>query len=358
MNFLPQIKTYPAMQFEGRTIQFINTYFFEAQAKDEDHYKYIVNIFYASIFFPWGTFVVFSYLPIFLSKWIRTRTTSYIKGKTRRSVNTEHDEYIEIHGNTDNLIDQKEEKKQIRRTIILSLIVVSGFLDIALFTFQIIASVKLIQYGNEVLHIGDNRMLPILYTVFSIFTTVFLISTTLFYCFKIAREYNRSPDVDDTLGSLLQVFLRSTFIYLGYYFSPFMLLAFINDPIQTAFIYMMEISFIFCIYLLTYGICAIKIKRQRNSRLALGSGVAITYFLIILYYLLSLGNFHDIQGVQNLSLPLFIGLLSLFVFPPFINRIENILEVGTTSERMQQISEDENQQVEGDNNINLTDDGN
>ena len=44
-----------------------------------------------------------------------------------------------------------------------------------------------------------------------------------------------------------------------------MILAFINDPIQTAFIYMIGASFILCIYLLTYSLCSyVAIYKKKN----------------------------------------------------------------------------------------------
>ena len=48
------------------------------------------------------------------------------------------------------------------------------------------------------------------------------------------------------------------------------------------------------------------------------SGISVAYFLIIFLFILTLGNFYDFQAIQNLTLPLIIGLLSLFVFKPFI----------------------------------------
>ena len=109
---------------------------------------------------------------------------------------------------------------------------------------------------------------------------------------------------------------------------PYMILAFVNDPIQTAFLYMIGASFILCICLLIYSVCSlcvimgkvniVTVMRKQYGSISyicftLASGFSIAYFLTILIFILTLGNFHDFQAVENLTLPIVIGLLSMYL---------------------------------------------
>ena len=49
-----------------------------------------------------------------------------------------------------------------------------------------------------------------------------------------------------------------------------------------------------------------------------GSGASIVYFLIILIFLIRLGNFNDFQAGDNRAVPVIVLILSAFVLKPFI----------------------------------------
>ena len=59
----------------------------------------------------------------------------------------------------------------------------------------------------------------------------------------------------------------------------------------------------------------------------LASGISIVYFTTILILIVTLGNFHDFQAIQNLTLPIIIGLLSIFAFKPFYKYVKASVEV-------------------------------
>ena len=123
-----------------------------------------------------------------------------------------------------------------------------------------------------------------------------------------------------------------------------MLLASINDPIKTLFIYIMGALFILSFYLLTYSLCflidlslhqltekkiLIKIILIVPSTISClirhpyftGSGASIAYFVTILIFLLRLGNFNDFQAAHNLTLPVIVIVFSVFVLKPFYKYI-------------------------------------
>ena len=204
------------------------------------------------------------------------------KETTDNDKNTGNKQHGSKSENTqDNSKKEDTEDMQNRRIMIFAISVTSTLLILTLFSFHVVASVRMIQYGNEVLYddnddydsIGipttegegtvtdddhsydvgkDDQCVPIVYVACSFFPTAILFAMLLtLYCFVTCLA---SQDVDHALGTLLQASLGGFLVYLGFYFAPFMLLAFINDPIQATLIYVIVASSVFSIYLLTYGL--------------------------------------------------------------------------------------------------------
>ena len=351
------------MQFQCQTMQFISTYFFETKAPLEDNYNAIVKILSLSIYLPCATWFVFSYLIFFYSDWVIKFVEKYVadgKEKVRRKRSRERNsQYIPLRGSTDDDLDKVEEEKEKtnRRIKIAALILVSICLTIALFVFHVIASVNLIQYGNEVLNDVQNiranfdlkvrrqdendQPIPILYAVFSFLPVIFLIGFILLY---FCRD-SSSQSVDEALGKYLRLSLGVLLVYLGFCFLMYMVLAIINDPIATGFVYLIGILCILCVYLLSNFLCltvmlfATRIYNIRSPSCCADwvyvvftqlSGISLGYFLIILIFILTLGNFHDFQAVQNLTLPIIIALLSFFVLKPIFKSIKKSVKIDTT----------------------------
>ena len=294
---------------------------------------------------------MFSYLALYHSEWIAEYATRFIEqdGSTRRSG------YTELHGTTNR--EQSYNSTPENRVIkIIALILSSVYLSIALFGFHIMASLRLIQYGNEVLYDANNdehydlgrddQCLPIVYTVISFLPVG---SLPFIICSKCIWRPQRRHGIElqvteqlTILGEWLQLSLGWLLVYLGFYFLPYMILAFVNDPIQTAFVYLIAASIIFCILLLTYGMLSafisIIIRLTGNFQFekfngsyvrlvfAEASGMSIAYFLIILIFILTLGNFHQFQAVEHLTMPLVLGLFTLFVLKPLIKHIKRRME--------------------------------
>ena len=143
-------------------------------------------------------------------------------------------------------------------------------------------------------------------------------------------------------------------MYLGFYFLPYMLLSFIHDPIQSAaaLVYMMLSSVILSICIFTYvcvSACQTTFMRHMDIRYHLrtighltftfASGLSITYFLTILILILTRGNLHDFQGVELLSLSLFLGLLSIFLLKPSLVRIKSIIKKDPTKDKYENLAE-------------------
>ena len=274
-----------------------------------------------------------------------------------------HSTYETIPGNRTD-----DNKKQDRNIRILALSLASMFLSLALVVFHAFASMEVIKYGNEVLydkdddfnsngdnafgnatitvyHGSDDQCLPIVYVVISFLPTVSLIIVILLNLFVIIKHYRENADnTISSIGLFLQVSLGVFLVYLAFYFLPYMLLAFINDPIKALFIYIMIALYILSFYLLTYSLCflidlslhqltekkiLIKIILIVPSTISClirhpyftGSGASIAYFVTILIFLLRLGNFNDFQAAHNLTLPVIVIVFSVFVLKPFYKYI-------------------------------------
>ena len=318
------------MQFEGKTAQYISTYYYEIKAWDEDHYKSIVRIFATGIILPCVAFIVFGYLVFFYSTWLQT--TQYVTM------------FIEKGGNNNNQQENNDSRsysktKVLRISFVVSLILIYAFLSFTLFVFHIIASVKFIQYGNEVLYDGNGRydhIIPIFNVTVSFVPSVLLIS---FFIIKIILTviFHSRSCTNNKLGLFLHYSLGVFLIYLGCYFLPYMLYALIHDQIQSALMYMMLSSLILSIYLVTYSIVYVciwfkqfkKLLCEHNTLFYLSfifaSGLCIAYFITILNLILKLGNCHDFQGVETLTFSIFIGLLSYSVFSPYLKGIKSFI---------------------------------
>ena len=136
---------------------------------------------------------------------------------------------------------------------------------------------------------------------------------------------------------------------------PYMLLAFIYNPLQTSVTYLALGVYIFCGYMLcwvtreailaykssligqksetsdetdyaidnTYDLCTFKGNKISKFIIFLilflsGQGLlaGVVYFSVVIFYILTLGSFDDFEVIQNLLPPLLIGVLTYFVAKP------------------------------------------
>ena len=80
-------------------------------------------------------------------------------------------------------------------------------------------------------------------------------------------KYSDSQSVDEALGNYLQLSFGVFLVYLGFYFSIYMVLAFINDPIVTGFVYLIGILCIICAYLISYVLCLIVTRMIKKLKI-------------------------------------------------------------------------------------------
>ena len=99
-------------------------------------------------------------------------------------------------------------------------------------------------------------------------------------------------------------------------FAPYMLLAFIDDPLQTSFIYLLVAIVVVCLFFFVNG--AVNVFVDSKSKLAIGdffitcwaAVISIIYMLVVIIYMFTLGSF---SNFQTLILPSLLGVLSLIL---------------------------------------------
>ena len=133
--------------------------------------------------------------------------------------------------------------------------------------------------------------------------------------------------------------ISMNFIYIGCYFMPYMLLAFIHDPLLTTLTYLTLALFIVCIYLICLGVCNLyklkhktlysNIKREKfpdyilYSCMVWAMAFSLSMFLFVVTYILTLGSFDDFRDIKYLMPSLPLAVVSLFLIKPLYKLTSN-----------------------------------
>ncbi|XP_065905085.1 uncharacterized protein [Dysidea avara] len=174
----------------------------------------------------------------------------------------------------------------------------------------------------------------------------------------IKEDTKCETDNDKTNGVKNKKLLPSTFqkpaavsitinvIYLGSYYSPFMVLAFIHDPIQSSLIYFLLMGGVICLYLIFFGASNLyyfikmttlkeghKSDNPDSCRLhrfiycieSWAAVILIAYMAVLITYLFKLGNFDSLDDLQSLTLPVILLFLSYLFLKPVLKDIKSLL---------------------------------
>ena len=155
----------------------------------------------------------------------------------------------------------------------------------------------------------------------------------------------------------LAISLSVNFIYIGFNFLPYMLMAFINDPLQTFFIYILILFVGACAFMfILRSVKAIaKCCCNRNEAkcccnrnegnschdcchtfcflfLAISLVISVILSIIAIAYILTLGSFHDFQGLKSVLLPIMVTLLVMVLLKPGYKRVMGIFSTGESND--------------------------
>ena len=207
--------------------------------------------------------------------------------------------------------------------------------------------IRFIQYGNEVLSSENyHTIIPILHAVLSLVAigTGFALTVKLLKG-RISKLYKDNKALQPLLIPAAAISVN--FIYIGCYFMPYMLLAFIHDPLLTTFTYLTLVLFIVCIYLICLGVCQLykyykedkyvryggkysRIKRAKfldkllYSCMVWAMAFSLIMFLFIVTYIITLGSFDGLKELKYLIIPsLPVAVVTLFIFRPALTFMSN-----------------------------------
>ena len=188
------------MDYHGQPLQFISSYFLQAQHLDHGIYPNIINLLYTIIQFSLIGTPFIGYLTI---KYIHPKICNYVEWYSK---------YLKQNRMLSNVI--------INLILFFSFVIINLIITILLMTAHILSIMRFTDYSYAVL--GDvDRNLPYIHSIFSGFAilTMFAIALFLVYIYGI------------TMCFIIATFTSVNIIYISSYFGPFMFLALIHVPL-------------------------------------------------------------------------------------------------------------------------------
>ena len=417
-----QSKVYAVMEYD-QSLQYINRHYFRTKIKGDEHYDIIFNIITLMGFLPLALWIVFMVLSVgyiypklklllprlkeveVLMKKLKKAEDKDIEVKKvpvdDENENDNRDVYlVELKSdvykselsemartngayvrkvnikvkNEDNkyMIDLSASSKwKVKEEI--PLLCLSIFLNGTLFALHILSALDLIKYGNDVLLSDqDLNVVTITFSLFVVVITYILAVGRSVYGYYQGGSDSRSSVVAAksvkvkalNFRKLAAMSITVNAVHLGCYFLPYMLLAFIYNPLQTCFTYLGLGLLIICIYLLflifTYCCTSICTKFSDSSThdflgfyktctpsyrktikplfscmgyflLSLGILLVTIYFSAVIIYVLTLGSLNDFEVIQNLVPPLLIGVLTYAVVKPTYKQAKQVINLDDES---------------------------
>ena len=257
-------------------------------------------------------------------------------------INVTQEDYIDS-----TVIVTEIKEKNIKKELIQknTLVFTSIGISIVFFIIHVISIAKFIQYGDKVLNRkAYHNIIPIVHGVLSLsaILTGLVLSQIMLYCnySKITKDGNGDIDVshlqrkDDYKALRFPIAVISlNIIYVGCYFLPYMLLAFIHNPLLTAFTYLMDALLILFIYLVCLGFwhlynfkkhktydkdikCAKFLSHLLYFGMTWTAAFAIIMFLFAITYIISLGSFNDFEELKSLAPSLMLAVVGAVLLKP------------------------------------------
>ena len=342
---------YAAQDFYDQSLQFISKYYFPTKSVDDDRYKTVTNI-----------MDLLTYLLMLLILVVAPIVVRCLHQNIYKFVTWLSNYPVTI------ILSTKKSgiTPQAKIAQIGSMFSISTVLNLALLVVHAFSVKRYTEYGDEVLYCcktGDSYI-PLkhaLYSFIAIGSTILAaVGFSLYKIYiKICSRSKGERDYNDLMLYLISTSITVNLIYMGSYFTPFMILAFIHDPLQTTFTYFVVTAFFVCICLTFYGLwtlsilifpskllkkddgaldnntineeCMNPLRNKLNSICAsfrrlytpllctftlLASAFSMVCFLLAIIYITTLGSFNDYQDLKILLLPAVVGVFSFFIWRP------------------------------------------
>jgi len=258
-----QIKTYAVIDYYDQPIDFVNKFYFNARINDGKRYSIIVEIITITIPLPIALGILLFFLTLLYFHPILASFMEWLL-----EVKYSHAVESEINVNYKDLTCGLFKIKLIKNHRILwnmhvpALIVFNLAVTVALTVFTGISFSRLHEYGKEVLchrdGCGDGSdhhdyvMLFYVFSSVSIFVAISAITVwpIILFC---ANKFSRREFLISFTASLIS----ANFMFIGIYFLPYMLLSFVNDPLQTTSAYVMVAALTICGYLTCFSLVTV-----------------------------------------------------------------------------------------------------
>ena len=302
-----QSKVYAAMEYHDQPLQFISTHFIQAKDKNAGEYENITTLM--------GTCAAF---PLFGMPTVAYLTVHYIYPKSFTFME-KYADYLSVYSSLTSYVSLKY-----CLPFFISLCIIAFLLYLHAFSSE-----EFVKYGKEILHDGD---LYLLYLHVACSWLAIIGLCTIFIAIAIYIYKRKDINKVKVVNHHTALVVSFNVIYLVCYFSPFMLLAFIHDPLVTTLTYCMLVLFIVIpIWPFTllakdfenHLVFTLKSTRMYKTLFMLaGIGVILSVFsifVILINFVLSataLGSFNDFQSLQTLLLSLLVGLVSFIIAKP------------------------------------------
>ena len=396
------------MEYHDQPLQYINRYYFRTQTEGDDHYDVIyiiMNLMGALPLGLWIGFIMLAVIFIFpqistlliklsLAHFIKENEAGdkgiQVKKLTEgENKNGKQEVYlVEVKSTTykEELLEMTKIYDYVRKVedqyymIILSasnklkiheisLLFLSIFLNIALFAFHILSVFEINKYVSEV-----NNNHSFIFAANSITFCFIMVTYSSAVVISVYRFHKGGFEIKSLVVAkdrslnfrfLAAISITINIIHIVCYFMPYMLLAFIYNPLQACVTYLALGLYVVGAYLLFWIVkyCITSYKRLVNSHTTdhalirflrfyaarsytenlesfdgnglrrqhykcififhialffLGYGIvfAVVFFSAAIIYVLTLGSLNDFEVIQNLVPPLLIGVLTYFVVKP------------------------------------------
>lgn len=294
------------MEFHDQSLQFMNKHYFQTKSDYENNTIFKTLLLLSLI--PGALFFFFSNIILYKIDWIYFYLMYF-------SDNT----YSKVIAN------------------LPSVLVISVAVNLTLLSVHVLAIKEGYSYEKEIFHFLGVFAIQI----FFFFAGIPLIS---FISIASTAHYHKKNKTDK-LHSLVVASIIVNMMYLGCIFSPYMLLAFINDPLQTTFFYLVIVALIACAYLsvLPFTKCCSSgftkaglaqagfIKTLKLGYFALSLAVSAVFIIVVLLFIVTLGSFNDFEEINNLLLPLLVGMFGILIIQPYKQQVKMHSQSTSTS---------------------------
>ena len=317
------------MEYHDQPLQFINTHFIQVKDRNAGEYLNIKALIDSFVTFPLLGMPIVAYL-----------TSHYIYPKIYDFIG-KYAEYLSIDPSSTYHVVLKHVSPGVSSLLIT-------FLLLQLHSFS---SFEFVKYGNEILH-DDDLFLPYLHVACSWLAIIGLYATCIAIAVYFYKTKKEDINEDKVINHLIASIIALNIIYIVCYFSPFMLLAFIRDPLVTTLTYCMIMVFIFTITWLEILLC----KQFENCLVFTGvykalfiltsialfisfNNIFVT-FIIFVSSIIALGSFNDFQSLQTLLLSLLVGLVSFSIAKPVYEKAckhVNVIKKSVSVEEQKEI---------------------